>query len=268
MIASLQSEDRNKMQLDDKRLAKQFVDSFLNTHIKYLKSINDVIVALYTSKDGAPKGILDEIVIDQRYFNEIGSRWNGNEKKAFLNLRNAWYHECALRYPFEGEEDIAKARMKFASWKIVQFYYAVYVAASAIVRCYYSSEKLGHERVLSIFANKFIRHPKFGIKFFVPPFGIYVRNEEFIPPCRDAITWKYGNDNHCPNIEKALLWSCKRRKNNQYITLLHYFKDLREWINYEDAYLLIRLYGPTIIRQLDGSLLKISNAFNMLSDIF
>ena len=57
-------------------------------------------------------------------------------------------------------------------------------------------------------------------------------------------------------------------KRNTNVTLLHYFKDLREWINYEDAYLFIRLYGPTVISNLDYSLLKISNAFNTLSDSF
>lgn len=37
---------------------------------------------------------------------------------------------------------------------------------------------------------------------------------------------------------------------------------------YEDTYLFIRLYGPTVIKNLDQSLLDISNAFNTLSDTF
>jgi hypothetical protein len=255
---------KNKM---PRSLASRFIDSFLDKHIRYLKSIHDVIVTLYRSKDGVRKGILDEISVDKAYFDEIKVSWNGNEKKAFLNLRNAWYHECALGYPFGADEDNVKARMKFASWKIVQFYYAVYTAASAIVRCYYSPDKLNHEKALRILTNNFIKHPKLGINFFIPPFGIYARNEEVIPSCKDAISWEYGKTHHCPNIEEALLSSCKIRRDEN-ITLLHYFKDLREWINYEDAYLLIRLYGPYIIRDLDKSLYEISNAFNMLSEIF
>jgi len=246
-------------------LAKRFIGSYLNTHGQYLKSICDVIRVV----QGGSKEILNNIKVDHIYFDKIRSNYTGDEERAFRNLRNSWYHECALHYPFDvNGNDATKIRMKFAPWKIIQFYYSVYTAASAIVRCYSSAEKLSHEKTLSILTNNFVKNPKLGTDFFVQPFGLYVSNNgEFKPLCKDAIPWEYGKKYHCPNIEKCLLSAHKKRKNKN-VTLLHYFKDLREWINYEDPYLFIRLYGPTVIDNLNDSLLTISNAFNTLSDTF
>lgn len=245
-------------------LAQEFRANYLNTHEKYLKSIADVIKWSYwDSARSVSEGILGKIEVDQNYFDGIGSSWRGDEEKAFRNLRNSWYHECALRYPFEAE-DID--RMKFAPWKIIQFYYVIYTASSAIVRCYDNSEQLSHGKVMNILTSNIIMQPKLGIKFFVPPFGICVKNGKIAPLCKDAIRWDWGRENHCPNIEECLLRTYEKRNKN--VTLLHYFKDLREWINYEDAYLFIRLYGPTVISNLNYSLLEISNAFNTLSDTF
>ena len=247
-------------------LAQKFIDDYFNTHAKYLKSIADVIKWSYWDSARSvtiSEGILDKMEVDQNHFDTIRSSWKGDEEKAFRNLRNSWYHECALRYPFEAE-DID--RMKFAPWKIIQFYYVIYTASSAIVRCYDNSEQLSHGKVMNILTSNIIMHPKLGIKFFVPPFGIYVKNGKITPSCKDAIKWEYGKNHHCPNIEKCLLSAYTKRKKN--VTLLHYFKDLREWANYEDAYLFIRLYGPTVISNLNYSLLEISNAFNTLSDAF
>jgi len=244
-------------------LAQEFRENYLNTHEKYLKSIADVITQLYWGGGCVSKGILDEMEVDQNYFDKIRSSWKGDEEKAFRNLRNSWYHECALNYPFEAE---GIDRMKFAPWKIIQFYYATYTASSAIVRCYDNSEQLKHEKLMNILTSNIIMQPKLGIRFFVPPFGICVKKGEITPSCKNAIKWEYGKKQHCPNIEECLLSTYRKRNKN--VTLLHYFKDLREWVNYEDAYLFVRLYGPSVINNLDYSLLKISNAFNTLSDTF
>ena len=245
-------------------LAQKFRANYLNTHEKYLKSIADVITWSYGNRvRSVSEGILNKIEVDQNYFNQIGSSWKGDEEKAFRNLRNSWYHECALRYPFEAE---GIDRMKFAPWKIIQFYYVIYTASSAIVRCYDNSEQLSHVKVMNILTSNIIMQPKLGIRFFVPPFGICVKKGDFAPSCKDSIEWEYGRKNHCPNIEECLLRTYEKRNKN--VTLLHYFKDLREWVNYEDAYLFISLYGPKVISNLNYSLLKISNAFNTLSDTF
>ncbi len=245
-------------------LAQKFRANYLNTHEKYLKSIADVITWSYGNRvRSVSEGILDKMEVDQNYFDKIGSSWRGDEEKAFRNLRNSWYHECALRYPFDAE-DID--RMKFAPWKIIQFYYAIYTASSAIVRCYDNSEQLSHVKVMNILTSNIIMQPKLGIRFFVPPFGIYVKKGEIAPSCKDSIEWAYGRKNHCPNIEECLLRTYEKRNKN--VTLLHYFKDLREWVNYEDAHLFTRLYGQTVISNLNYSLLEISNAFNTLSDTF
>ena len=41
-----------------------------------------------------------------------------DEIPEFRNLRNCWYNECALNYPFDNLDE----RIKFASWKIMLEY--------------------------------------------------------------------------------------------------------------------------------------------------
>lgn len=141
--------------------ANTFRRSYLNIHSIYLKSIRDVIAQQYHISGKASEGILEKIEIDQNYFGKIRSNWRGDEEKAFRNLRNSWYHECALRYPFEAYDKVC---MKFAPWKTIQFYYAIYTSASAIVRCCNNQEELTHEKVLRIFGELIMRL-KLGINF-------------------------------------------------------------------------------------------------------
>lgn len=182
-----------------------------------------------------------------------------DEARALRNLRNSWYHECALTYPQNLDD-----RMKFAPWKIIQFFYAVYSALSAVIRCFDSRPRLRQQTALDEFTAEVIINPP--TRFIPVPLCFCLLGGATTPSPPSVVSWPYGLSYHVPNVQRCLesLHPAPTRP----VSLFHYFKSLREWANYEDSYIFINLFGPVVISMLDSSLRRIVQGFVPVAEVF
>ena len=179
------------------------------------------------------------------------------EQPEFRNLRNSWYHEVALRYP-----DDFEMRLIFSGWKVIQCYYSVYAAVSSLVRCVYPVGQLGQKKTLSIYSKEILTRPKFR-DCFLPPVNLYIDESNNFRN-GDEVEWKYGREHHVPVIEEGLRYA--RGTTTGLTTVLHYLKNVREWATYVDSYLLFRMYGESVKRNLDYSLQMIASFYAMQTE--
>jgi len=231
-------------------LPQIFKERYLETHEKYLKSIADVTAYLYG--DGSWKEKCNNMLLKLVSASNLGERKKdvNHETIHFKNLRNCWYHECALNYPLERLDE----RLRFAAWKIIQCYYAVFSSIASLVRCFHVDRK-SHDAILNIYAREFLCHRR-RKNFFLPPVNFYLNQQgRFSEEFSKMVNWDYADSYHIPNIKECLE---AVRKERQMASIPHYLKTLREWVSYEDAYLFFRLYGELPKKYLDFSLKNIA----------
>jgi len=242
-------------------IARAFRARYLDTHEKYL----DSIVTLLRSCNGGytPSSpvqfMLRQVVSVKSVSSQMRARNSFDKARALRNLRNSWYHECALNYP-----DDLNDRMKFAPWKIIQFFYAIYSALSAVVRCFDDHPRLRQQTALNEFTTEVIINPP--TSFMPVPFNFYLRGGVITPSPPSVISWPYGLSWHVPNVQRCL--ESLHATSTSPVSLFHYFKSLREWANYEDSYIFINLFGPSIISGLDSSLSRIVPWFCPVAEVF
>lgn len=240
-------------------LPQLFRERYLDTHENYLKSIADLAHHLYSlTTDGCE--LLVEKLLSAGKFSE-SMKDNNFESIYFRNLRNAWYHELVLNYP----QDDFDLRIKFAPWKIIQCYYCVIAGISALIRCFNSTEFKKHDTISTIFTNDFLNNNN-RRNFFLPPYNYYLdQNGKFKASNREVITWSHGRDNCIPVIKNCLE---SVQKSNKRTSIPHYLIQLRNWVQYEDAYLFFQLYGETVKNNLDFSLSTISYGYMVHVEFF
>ena len=106
-------------------LPQVFRERYLDTHHRYLKSIADVITHLYWTRFRGWKEPCRRMLLKLIPAGSLPKRKDvGHETIHFRNLRNCWYHECALHHP----RGNVNRRIRFAAWKIIQCYYAIFSA--------------------------------------------------------------------------------------------------------------------------------------------
>ena len=246
-------------------LPKIFRERYLDTHEKYLKSISDVIGYLFgpiygdTIKDWRES--CRRMLLKLIPAGNLPKRKDvGHETLHFRNLRNCWYHECALHYPLSNID----SRMRFAAWKIIQCYYAVFSSIATLV-CLDNTQRKSHDAVMNIYTTDFVcNNDRKG--FFLPPTNFYLNQQGiFSNEFSKMVKWKYADDYHLPNIKECLEYTKKEiekeksaRISKLRIGIPHYLKVLRDWANYQDAYLFFRLYGQTVKQNLDICLKRIT----------
>lgn len=204
-----------------------------------------------------------EVMIDKLLFQKPKiTEKNVDTKKealAFRNLRNCWYNESALNYPYDNLEE----RIKFASWKIMQCYYTVFSAIASLVCCHYK-EKRRIEATLNLYANEFLCGKK--KNFTIPPLNLFVNQQGEIPEeSMDSITFEWGRHNSVPVIKSCLL---EIQERNRLTAIPHYLRSLREDFTYKHMYLLFRLYGSSPKEKLDNSLNKIAFAYSLQTEVY
>jgi hypothetical protein len=255
----------------DAALTRAFQERYLHSQHNYLGSVSDLIINAYQSKGSGDefwqtraRAIAHHVDLSCR--SDIVRLGPGSKEKSLSNLANAWYNECAL---FDPPADGARARMMWASWKIVQFYYTIFMAMSAIVRSFEPPVKaLGQEPMTNIFTTRVLDTRRFRSDFVVFPFNVYLGSSgQLMRPSVQEVGWDYAEAVHIPNVERALRWASRRRL-GRVTGLFHYFRDLREWAQYEDAHLMARLYGPQIIDELDRALRNIAFSWLMVSELW
>ena len=149
--------------------------------------------------------------------------------------------------------------MKFAIWKIIQFYYTIYTGLSSLGRLV-DKNRWGHNRAIDTFVDKMLLAPELNNSFFIPPFCFVLDDGEIKPKYEDAIIWKYGLSFHCPRIENSLKM-CKRQRP---ISVFHFFQKLREWASYQEPYIFINLFGKGPKSELERYMNDISFSFEYL----
>jgi len=241
-------------------IASAFRTRYLDTHEKYLDSIATLLGACnnHTSLETG-QFMLRRVASVKTICSQMRALNSFDEARALRNLRNSWYHECALNYPQDLDD-----RMKFAPWKIIQFFYAIYSALSAIVRCFDNRPMLRQQIALNEFTTEVIINPPTG--FLPVPLCFYLQGGAIIPSPPSVVSWPYGLSCHVPNVQRCL--ESLRPMSTRPVSLFHYFKSLREWANYEDSYIFINLFGPGVISMLDSSLKRIVQGFIPVAEVF
>lgn len=241
-------------------IGRAFRTRYLDTHEKYLDSIATLLGACndHTSLVTG-QFMLRHVTSVKTISSQMRALNSFDEARALRNLRNSWYHECALNYPQDLDD-----RMKFAPWKIIQFFYTIYSALSAIVRCFDNRATLRQQTALNEFTTEIIINPP--TQFVPVPLCFYLLGGSMTPSPPSVVSWPYGLSYHVPNVKRCLesLHTTPTRS----VSLFHYFKSLREWANYEDSYIFINLFGPAVISMLDSSLKRIVQGFMPVAEVF
>ena len=246
-------------------LPQVFRERYLDTHEKFLKSIADVIGYLFGPIYG--KRIEDwrepcrKMLLKLIPAEELSKRSDVEyETVHFRNLRNCWYHECALHHPLDNID----SRLLFAAWKIIQCYYAVFSSVASLVRLENTQIK-GHDKILNFYLTNFVCNKDLE-DFFLPPANFYLNQQGvFSDKFSKMVNWDYADSYHLPVIKECLEYTKKEMEREQdgrvvnlRIGIPHYLKILRDWANYQDAYLFFRLYGQTVKQNLDVCLKRIT----------
>lgn len=144
-------------------LPQTFRDRYLNTHETYLSSISSLVRYFYGGKNEEEFCLNIMRSLSKREHFPISIPDNPDEESFhFRHLRNAWYHECALRYPSDLD-----SRIMFGAWKIVQCYYSVFASIAALVRCIRNNaDRIGHAQTINIYAQEVLKNEKFS-RFFL-----------------------------------------------------------------------------------------------------
>jgi hypothetical protein len=252
-------------------LPEVFRERYLNTHERYLKSIADIIGHLYMRKvddwDEACRQMLLRLISAGRTPRRDDSE---DETVHFRNLRNCWYHECALHYPLDNIDE----RLRFAAWKIVQSYYSVFSSIATLV-CLEHPKRKSHDAVLNSYVSDFVCSKKLN-RFFLPPVNFYLNQQGvFSSNFSKLVSWDHADAYHIPNIKACLEFAKSELEKERYerfslvrIGIPHYLKTLRDWVTYQDAYLFFRLYGQTVKDNLDGCLKRIAFAHCVQTEFF
>ena len=243
-------------------LPNLFRERYLKKHDRYLKSFADIAATLYFKRGDLGYGC--EIMIDKLLNAGVFSDRKLDEEqesKYFRSLRNAWYHELVLNYP----QDDLDQRSKFAPWKIIQCYYCVLAGISALIRCFDDQEFDNHIKIFNMFTNDFLNN-KTRRNFFLPPYNFYLDQQGSLKTSNEeVIEWEYGKVHHIPYVKKALE---EAHIKNRRISFPHYLIKLRNWVQYEDAYLFFLLYGKSVKGNLDFSLSRISYGYMVHVEFF
>ncbi len=225
-----------------------FRQRYLSVHDVCLNGLGDLIATAYDGGRPARDQCAKMLLILAPH-TDPGIKLNDPEdfeSPYFRNLRNAWYHEFAMR----------RSGLETAAWKIVKAYYAVFCSVSAVVRTLRGSGLRGHRPMLLAYGEEFVRNAR-RRQFLLPPSNLFLIDRL---EGSDAITWPYGLQYKVPNVESGLRWA-RDWATKVYgiperapVTLPWYLLGLREWVNYSDAYLFLMLYGESIKNKLEAAL--------------
>ena len=241
-------------------IERAFRARYLDTHEKYLDSIATLLGACNNHASLATgRFMLSHTVSIRTMCTRMKALNRFDEARALRNLRNSWYHECALNYPQTLDD-----RMKFAPWKIIQFFYTIYSALSAVVRCFDNRPKLTQQLALKEFTTEVIVNPS--VRFAPVPLCFYLQGGAITPSPRSVVSWAYGLSCHVPNVQRCL--ESLHATSTRPVSLFQYFKSLREWANYEDSYIFINLFGTGVMSRLDSSLKIIVQGFLPVAEVF
>ena len=237
--------------LSEENLAQMFRDRYLDYHGECLGSIADIISTEYEgNKPDEYRAHLILMLLKPNGQLGVSAPPDSEESESefFRNLRNAWYHEFAMR----------RTSVEIAPWKIIQAYYSVLCSISALVRCFYPDreEGQGHKWILDKYSELFVGNRTRG-SFLLPPTSMYLQSGL---KGGDSIRWAYGRETHALRIAQTFerARSALNISVHGKVTLPMYLRCLREWVNYADPYLFFRLYGESVKKRLERALNEVT----------
>lgn len=256
----------------------------------------------YSSKENIKKGkfrsdeifqnfVLDDITIIKKLKPVI--KGNGIKKKKIRNaLVKGWYNELSFLYPFKKStlglgfndisinKEISNIRFAFPSWKIINFYYALYFFIQSNTLCktdkFRSQE---HNATIRTFNSSLFNLVT--TKLYKYPLNLYYENNsnhtfndlEKIPHSK----FEYSKHPQAPNltpkeIENFILKTYKKKskkiKDGTKYNFLNLMSDFRTWANYIDIDNLLSFWGSGFRSFLDQDLSFILFIFGGISEIF
>jgi hypothetical protein len=205
------------------------------------------------------------------FFKDRESERESHFKDSFRNLTNAWRDEYALNAPFH---ETSESRTDTAEWRIIQTYYSVYKATSALLRSKFDTIRRGQGNHASLW--RFHREEcmdELQEKLYPFPFLYFPADDN--PRCHDYFDWVtpypihdelYEEQSETQNgyVESALEGIYEEAKTIPYfedeilITFYDLLKSLREWAQYHQGGIFSRLFGDTHIKALDHALRLLS----------
>lgn len=205
------------------------------------------------------------------FFQDRESDRDTHFKDAFRNLTNAWRDEYALNSPFH---ETSESRTDTAEWRIVQTYYSIYKATSALLRSKFETIRRGRGNHASLW--RFHREEcmdELQEKLYTFPFLYFPVDDN--PRSHDYFDWVapypihddfYDEQSERQNryVKRQLENIYNETKNIPYfedemlITFYDLMKSLREWAQYHQGGIFSRLYGDTHIKALDHALRLLS----------
>jgi len=240
--------------------------SFLETHYRYLKCVTKILSShsKTTGTTGLNESLVNRLQLDAGWMRSKLAKDAGERDQAKRHLQNAWFNECALRYPL-GHDQLLE-RMRFAPWKIAQFYYTVYSGISAIVRFVNSRKYLSHNATLNLFVSEIVSDKRVRARLFPAPLCFVLRGEELLPDPSSIAISRLARS-YCSELVTCLRNTRNELNLKGQVGLVHYFRWLREWANYSAGYIFANLYGDIVRQRLDDGLLLISNSFMFAIEI-
>lgn len=157
--------------------------------------------------------------------------------------------------------------MLFAPWKIAQFYYVIYSALSAMVRFVNSKEELKHVGSLNFFVSAIVSDSRLCTRLFPLPLGFFLNGGGLLPD-RYHVKIPQKSRYYRTELETILTETKETFKMRGSVGMVHYFRWLREWFNYDAGYAFANLYGATVKSNMDNDLAVISNSFMMATEKF
>lgn len=242
--------------------------SFLETHYRFLKAIHGLLFSVapkFTTISQLNQLLVPSLVLEETWKEKAVAKDAGLVDEARRHLQNAWFNECALRYPMG--DDLLSERMRFAPWRISQFYYTIYSGISSMVRFVNSKPMPSHTTTLNFFVSAIAADERLRTKLFPIPLGFILKEGGLIPDS-DHVHLRRRAPGKLRDLRECLESTRHALDMKQQVGVVHYFRWLREWANYRAGYIFANLYGPRIREVVDGSLAAISNCFMAATERF
>ena len=240
--------------------------SYLETHYRYLKCITKILTShtRTPSTSSLNEFFVNRLHLDSEWMRDRLTNDAGERDLAKRHLQNAWFNECALRYPL-GSENLLE-RMRFAPWKIVQFYYTIYSGISTMLRFVNSKKIRSHNTALNLFVSEIVSDKRIRNRLFPAPLCFVLKGEQLLPD-PNSISISRLARSYCSELVTCLVSTRNHLNLKGQAGLVHYFRWLREWANYSAGYIFANLYGDVVRQRLDDGLLLISNSFMLAIEI-
>ncbi len=236
-------------------------------HEQALKSMRDLLVNQYhcQTQNRVDSATIPFIITPFQNRARFTKTFNTAEENAILEaLKGGWYYQYML-------EEV----LNHPSWgglsmplNFSLFYHSILLFMTAMVKIINPNVGSTSSAKIRTFNQAISSSPRY-TNYIVFPFQTYfdLSGSNISPAWANSINWPYGLTNHCPPIEAQLI-NITPKGNDQVISLINYFRSLRELVQYQQVPLVSYLYGPSVVANMKNSLSEILYCFSVNAESF